>query len=116
MEVRRDRLLPRADAHVVGAGDDDGLAGGGNPGTQYRTPPLVPDANYIDWRYTNSLVAPWTELNFHYGNDRVKATVQIASYNLTDPGYRRLESNLGHQPGVHHDELCPSSAATRTST
>jgi hypothetical protein len=67
----------------------------GNPGTQLRTPPLVPDANYIDWRYTNSLVAPWTELNFHYGNDRVKATVQIASYNLTDPGYRRLESNLG---------------------
>ena len=73
------------------------LAGGkvGDAGTQIRTPPLVPDANYIDWRYTNSLVAPWTELNFHYGNDRVKATIQIASYNLTDPGYRRLESNLG---------------------
>ena len=64
-------------------------------GTQLRTPPLVPDANYIDWRYTNSFVAPWTELNFKYGNDRVKAQVQIASYNLTDPGYRRLESNLG---------------------
>jgi hypothetical protein len=64
-------------------------------GTQIRTPPLVPDANYIDWRYTNSLVAPWTELNFHYGNDRAKATVQIASYNLTDAGYRRLEANLG---------------------
>ena len=45
--------------------------------------------------YTNSFVAPWTELNFKYGNDRVKAQVQIASYNLTDPGYRRLESNLG---------------------
>ena len=68
---------------------------GGDPGTQLRTPPLVPDANYIDWRYTNSLVGPWTELNFKYGNDRVKAQVQIASYNLTDPGYRRLESNLG---------------------
>jgi hypothetical protein len=67
----------------------------GNGGTQLRTPPLVPDANYIDWRYTNSMVGPWTELNFHYGNDRVKATVQIASYNLTDPGYRRLEANLG---------------------
>ena len=64
-------------------------------GTQLRTPPMVPDANYIDWRYTNSLVAPWTELNFKYGNDRVKAQVQIASYNLTDPGYRRLEANLG---------------------
>ncbi len=68
---------------------------GVNAGTQYRTPPMVPDANYIDWRYTNSFVGPWTELNFHYGNDRVKSTVQIASYNLTDSGYRRLESNLG---------------------
>jgi hypothetical protein len=68
---------------------------GADVGTQLRTPPLVPDANYIDWRYTNSLVAPWTELNFHYGNDRVKATVQIASYNITDSGYRRLEANLG---------------------
>jgi hypothetical protein len=68
---------------------------GVDPGTQLRTPPLVPDANYIDWRYTNSMVGPWTELNFHYGNSRVKATVQIASYNLTDSGYRRLESNLG---------------------
>ena len=67
----------------------------GSGGTQLRTPPLVPDANYIDWRYTNSMVGPWTELNFHYGNDRVKATVQIASYNITDSGYRRLESNLG---------------------
>ena len=67
----------------------------GDPGTQFRTPPLIPDANYIDWRYTNSFVAPWTELNFRYGNDRVKAQVQIASYNLTDSGYRRLESNLG---------------------
>jgi hypothetical protein len=69
--------------------------GGGNAGTQFRTPPLVPDQNYVDWRYTNSFVGPWTELDFHYGNDRVKSTIQIASYNLTDSGYRRLESNLG---------------------
>jgi hypothetical protein len=66
-----------------------------NGGTQIRTGPMVPDANYIDWRYTNSMVGPWTELNFHYGNQRVKATVQIASYNITDSGFRRLESNLG---------------------
>ncbi len=97
VEVRRDGVLPRAAALLVGPADDAGPNAGatGNAGTQLRTPPLVPDANYIDWRYTNSLVAPWTELNFHYGNDRVKATVQIASYNLTDSGYRRLESNLG---------------------
>jgi len=73
----------------------DPSAPGVDAGTQFRTPPLVPDWNYIDWRYTNSMVGPWTELNFHYGNNRVKATVQIASYNLTDAGYRRLEANLG---------------------
>ena len=94
MEVRRDGVLPGAAADVVGTADHE-PAGRGNAGTQYRTPPLVPDANYIDWRYTNSFVGPWTELNFHYGNDRVKSTVQIASYNMTDSGYRRLESNLG---------------------
>src|SRR5262245_1452450 len=25
-----------------------------SPGTQFRTPAMVPDQNYIDWRYTNS--------------------------------------------------------------
>ncbi len=75
--------------------DNNATATTNDAGTQLRTPPLVPDANYIDWRYTNSMVGPWTELNFHYGNDRAKATVQIASYNITDSGYRRLEANLG---------------------
>jgi hypothetical protein len=68
---------------------------GGTAGTQLRTPPLVPDANYIDYRYTSNLSGPWSELNFHYGNALARATVQIASYNLTDAGYRRLEANLG---------------------
>ena len=65
-----------------------------------RTPPLVPDATNTDWRYTGSLVPPWTELDFHVGNARVDATVQIASENITDAGYRQLAANLGHQPGV----------------
>jgi hypothetical protein len=68
---------------------------GGDAGTQIRAPALVPDANPRDWRYTGNVVGPWTELDFHYGNDRVSATVQIASLNVTDPGYRRLEANLG---------------------
>ena len=45
--------------------------------------------------------APWTELNFKYGNDRVKAQVQIASYNLTDSGLPPARVEPGHQPGVH---------------
>jgi hypothetical protein len=67
----------------------------GTAGTQLRTPPLVPDANYIDYRYTSNLAGPWSELNFNYGNALARATVQLASYNLTDAGYRRLEANLG---------------------
>lgn len=68
---------------------------GGGRGTQLRSPPLVPDANYIDYRYTGNLAGPWSELNFHYGNSLARATIQVASYNLTDAGYRRLEANLG---------------------
>jgi len=67
----------------------------GAPGTQLRAPPLVPDATVTDWRYTGSLVPPWTELDFHVGNARVDATVQIASENITDAGYRQLAANLG---------------------
>jgi hypothetical protein len=74
---------------------DPNPTGGYAAGTQYRTPAMVPDGNYVDWRYTNNMVGPWTELNFHYGNSRAKLTVQIASYNITDSGYRRLESQLG---------------------
>lgn len=68
---------------------------GGNPGTQLRTPPVVPDASNTDWRYTGSLVPPWTELDFHVGSARVEATVQIASENITDAGYRKVAANLG---------------------
>lgn len=68
---------------------------GADAGTQLRTGPLVPDANETDWRYTGSLAPPWTELDFHVGNPQVTATVQIASLNLTDAGYRRLDANLG---------------------
>lgn len=64
-------------------------------GRQLRTPPLVPDANYVDYRYTGNMGGPWSELNVHYGNTLARGTVQIASYNLTDAGYRRLEANLG---------------------
>jgi len=68
---------------------------GGNPDTQMRTSPLVPDATSTDWRYTGSLVPPWTELDFHVGSARAQATVQIASENVTDAGYRQLAANLG---------------------
>ena len=67
---------------------------GGSPGTQLRTPPLVPDATATDWRYTGSLVPPWTELDFHVGSARAGATIQIASENITDAGYRHLRDHV----------------------
>jgi len=39
--------------------------------------PLVPDAKLYRLALHQQPVGPWTELNFHYGNARVKATVQI---------------------------------------
>ena len=123
VEVRGDGLLPRAAALLVGpARRRPGLDANGDPvppsaaGTQLRTPPLVPDANYIDWRYTNSFVAPWTELNFKYGNDRVKAhgpdrVVQPDRSRVTAASSRTWASTR------RSSRCCgPSSATTRTCT
>src|SRR4029453_15019377 len=38
---------------------------------------------------------PWRGLQFIYGNARVFATVQIASYNLTDASFKDLTAQLG---------------------
>ena len=99
VEVRRDGVLPGAAALLVGPADDAESRHRGRRGARGRSSGRrrwCRTANYIDTRATRTgMVGPWTELNFHYGNHRVKATVQIASYNITDSGYRRLESNLG---------------------
>ncbi len=88
------RLPARAAAHVLGPAHD-ARPERRQPRHAATTPPLVPDATDSDWRYTGSLVPPWTELDFHVGSARVAATVQIASMNITDAGYRNLAANLG---------------------
>ena len=73
----------------------DGPRNDGMPGNEWHSPPRVPDLSYTDWRYTNNVPGPWTELLFSYGNQRVSATVAIASFDQTDAGYRDLEAQLG---------------------
>ncbi len=63
--------------------------------TQFHSPPVVPDANFTNWQYTNNLPGPWVEMLFQYGNDKVKMTTALASYNITSGGYRELQAQLG---------------------
>jgi hypothetical protein len=80
---------------LVGLGSGSGLPPGVDTGLKLHSPPRIPDAAYTDWKYTNNLGGPWTELQFAYGNARVFGTVQIASYNLTDANFKDLTAQLG---------------------
>jgi len=70
-------------------------AGHTTPGTKVHVPPIIPDGNYSDWRYTNNLTGPWTELFFTYGNARAAANVSIAAYDVTGASYRDPQAQLG---------------------
>ena len=70
-------------------------------GTQLRTPPMVPDANYIDWRYTNSLVAPVDRAELQV---RQRSRQGAGPDRVVQPDRPRLPParvEPGHQPGVH---------------
>ncbi len=79
----------------LGIGSDEEVAEGVEGGDKLHSPPRIPDGTYTDWQYTNNLPGPWAELRFSYGNSRVTANVLVAAYNLTDSGYRNLQSQLG---------------------
>src|SRR5262245_54269163 len=76
-----------------GSGDDSAPEAGQDG--KLHSPPWIPDGTFTDWRYTNNLPGPWVELRFMYGNTRVTGNVMIAAYNITDGGYRNLQSQLG---------------------
>lgn len=64
--------------------------------TVIHSPPITPDTDYTLWQYTGTLLGgPWAELRFTYGNSRVRANVHIASFNITDGGFRHIQSQLG---------------------
>lgn len=67
----------------------------GQSETQLHSSPFIPDGNYTDWRFTNNLPNPWTEVHLSYGNSHVKGTVSVESYNLTEAGYRDVVAQLG---------------------
>ncbi|MDJ0762781.1 MAG: hypothetical protein QNJ97_07295 [Myxococcota bacterium] len=77
----------------IGTGQD--LESNGDSDTKLHVPPQIPDSSYMNWNFTNNMGGPWTELRFIYGNETVAANVSIASYNITDGGYRDLTAQLG---------------------
>jgi hypothetical protein len=79
----------------IGFGSSEGTAPGVEKGGKVHAPPQVPDGTFTNWQYTNNVPGPWTELRFSYGNTRVTGNVLIAAYNITDGGYRNLQSQLG---------------------
>ena len=65
------------------------------PCCQLHGVPRVPGALYTTWNYTNTVSGPWSDLDFHYGNSRVTATVIVDAYNQTDGSYRAIQSQQG---------------------
>lgn len=62
---------------------------------RFNMSPSIVDGVYTDWKYTNSMGGPWAEMMFSYGNSIAVGTVGIASYNITDSGWRNMQSQLG---------------------
>ncbi len=77
----------------IGTGED--MVGNGSSEVKLHAPPQIPDANYLHWNFTNNMGGPWTELRLIYGNQTVAANVSIATYSITDGGYRDLQAQLG---------------------
>jgi hypothetical protein len=95
----------------VGLGDGDDSADGVDKGGKWHAPPRIPDGTFTDWRYTNNMPGPWAELRFEYGNKRVTGNVLIAAYNVTEGGYRNLQSQLGIDQAfvtIDESDLAPS--------
>jgi hypothetical protein len=85
----------RVPMRVGHGGTDSTFSEDNDDGLKLHSPPQIPDAAYTDWRYTNNLTGPWTEMVLSYGNQRVSANVVIASYNITDAGYKDTLAQLG---------------------
>jgi len=62
---------------------------------RFNMAPSIVDGVYTDWKYTNSMGGPWAEMMFSYGNSIAVGSVGIGSYNITDSGWRNLQSQLG---------------------
>ena len=77
---------------------DDGLyelEDSGDRDWRFNMPPATADNAYTTWAFTNNLPGPWAEMVFSYGNSIAQGNVSIASWNLTDGGWRNLTAQLG---------------------
>ena len=79
----------------IGIGSGDDVEPGVPTGAKLHSPPRIPDGSYTEWSYTGDAGGPWTEMQFSWGNARVFATVQLASWNQSDSGYKNLVAQLG---------------------
>lgn len=61
--------------------------------------PMVPDDQYLDWRYTRQWEKDWTEVFLNYGNSRVVGTVGLQAFGLTDSEHLTAD-NIGSQLGI----------------
>jgi hypothetical protein len=61
--------------------------------------PMVPDDQYLDWRYTRQWEKDWTEVFVNYGNSHVVGTVGFQAFGLTDAEHLSSD-NIGAQLGI----------------
>jgi hypothetical protein len=61
--------------------------------------PMVPDDQYLDWRYTRQWEKDWTEVFANYGNSHVVGTVAFQAFGLTDAEHLSTD-NLSSQLGI----------------
>jgi hypothetical protein len=73
-------------------------AGGGQSTLNFHSP-MVPDDQYLDWRYTRQWERDWTEIFLNYGNSHVVGTVGLQAFGLTDPEHLTTD-NLSSQLGI----------------
>jgi hypothetical protein len=82
--------------HPVGASVP--CAGGGQSTVNFHSP-MVPDDQYLDWRYTRQWEKDWTEVFLNYGNSHVVGTVALQAFGLTDAEHLSSD-NLSSQLGI----------------
>jgi hypothetical protein len=73
-------------------------AGPGQSTVNFHSP-MVPDDQYLDWRYDRQWEKDWTEVFLNYGNSHVVGTVSFQAYGLTDAEHLSTE-NLNSQLGI----------------
>jgi hypothetical protein len=57
--------------------------------------PIVPDDQYLDWRYNRQWEKDWAEVFLNYGNSMIVATVGLQAYNVTDASYNNTDAQFG---------------------